>query len=837
MSRIESLLYFAFCLSILAGCGRQEARESKPVAQSKWAGQSIRKPRIFDTPRVFDTPPPSTQPPLPAMAFDSERWSSDTVGTLPGTVIFAQNQTIPANSRAAGDVQPRLTSQRKTLVMFKIPPEILVPNRSVQLLAYGANGGLLGAQSMRQPVDIPKQPGYMPGFNPALYDLSTVMVPTVSIATQAKLNILSDPGAEYLRSVLSVHGKVEIQTFDGIWTSDIYLPAGIDSGKKIVAHGNAGYPTIVHYPTPGGLMGSATLTRGRAAAFVSSGNGWVSTVEAAESQFVYGHGFWSSALPESWVKPGMTLAFTHAGLRGDLNGIRIGPPSSLMLNLIDIGMLVAPRGEFKFANDVDAQREYFQTIPVARMVVNRYEPLFLTEVMMPNGRLLTAFAPDQGGWHTGSMRESIGKVLVSHGINNANYGINSSDNSENSPFLVAQLTAHNNRGSYANGVQVHGGSGGNGMVTLEDSIGNEFSHEIGHNYGLGHYVGADLSMHRPASQVNSAWAWDSDKNFFLPNFAKSITGDALSCYPENNVCVPSFGGRQYGMDSMAGGDPMRLEANRFTFYSPYSMSFIQGFLEGKAQFDKASATGFSIWDEASRSMTPYAHTVVNLAEATAPLSSLATPSFGADSLASRFNDGVEAIRFSMSDGSWLQQVHFPPADAANSAKYIAYEHFAGWATTLRINGSDVRFTTGMKKIYRSTGTEWQEAPSYVVTRVPSQFEVPVTTIMGYYDPQRALTSYVFPALHGSMGYTYAQDQNLAQGGCQLSVSGESGATLSFKLNSQRYLPGLMNKFHVNVPRAFNARRAEVLCGGHSLAQRVLEGPRQALVSSVYGIPL
>lgn len=831
MSAIRSWLFIAFALSVATGCGRQEIAESKPVAQAKWAGHSIRMPRILDT------PPPTTQPPLPATAFNTQNWPSDTVGTLPGTVIFAQNQTIPATPRVSGDVQPRLTAQRRTLVLFKIPPASLTPDRSVQLLASDANGASLGTISMRQPVDIPKQPGYMPGFNPALYDLGTAMVPTLSMATQAQLNIMADPGAEYLRSLLSFHARIEIQTFDGIWTRNIYLPGGVAAGRKIVVRGNAGYPTIVHYPMPSGMVGKATISRGTATAFVSSGNAWVSSLEAAESQYVYGHGFWSAVLPESWVKPGMTLAFTHAGLRGELNGIRIGPPSTLMLNLIDVGMLVTPRGAFEFANDLDAQREYFQTIPVARMVVNRYEPLYLPEVMMPNGRFLTGFARDQGGWHEGSMRQSIGKVLISHGINNANYGIHSSDDSENSPFLTAQLTAHNSRGAYANGVQVHGGSGGNGMVTLEDSIGNEFSHEVGHNYGLGHYVGADLSMHRPADRVNSAWAWDSDRNVFLPNFGKHITADALSCYTETNVCIPSFGGRHYGMDAMAGGDPMRLEANRFTFYSPYSMSFIQQFFEDKVQFDKASATGFSRWDEASRSMKPYAHTIVALVEAIVPLNTLATPAFGADTLASRFNEGVEAIRFSMRDGSWLQQVHFPPADAANSGKYIAYEHAAGFATTLRINGTNVSFTRGMRRTYRSTGTEWQEAPSYIIPRVPSQFEVPVTTILGYYDPQRQLTSYIYPALHGSMGYVYSQDQGLAQGDCRLTVTGATGGTLTFKLYPRRYLSGLMNKFHVNVPRAFNARSAEVSCAGQSLAQRVLEGPKQNLASSVYGIPL
>ncbi|WP_216820060.1 M66 family metalloprotease, partial [Zoogloea sp. LCSB751] len=88
---------------------------------------------------------------------------------------------------------------------------------------------------------------------------------------------------------------------------------------------------------------------------------------------------------------------------------------------------------------------------------------------------------------------------------NANYGINSTagEGESSHPYVVAQLAAHNSRGKYANGIQVHGGSGGGGIVTLDSSLGNEFSHEVGHNYGLGHYVGGFLgSVHRSAEAVN-----------------------------------------------------------------------------------------------------------------------------------------------------------------------------------------------------------------------------------------------------------------------------------------------------------------------------------------------
>jgi predicted Zn-dependent protease len=45
------------------------------------------------------------------------------------------------------------------------------------------------------------------------------------------------------------------------------------------------------------------------------------------------------------------------------------------------------------------------------------------------------------------------------------------------------------------------------------------SHEVGHNYGLGHYNGGfDGSVHRPADEINSSWGWDSQKKIYSKLF-------------------------------------------------------------------------------------------------------------------------------------------------------------------------------------------------------------------------------------------------------------------------------------------------------------------------------
>ena len=218
---------------------------------------------------------------------------------------------------------------------------------------------------------------------------------------------------------------------------------------------------------------------------------------------------------------------------------------------------------------------------MSRLVVVQYESMHMTEIMLPSGKFYTDSSDDKGGWHSGDMRQHIGKILMSHGIDLANYGISSSKGiSESShPFTCALLAGHNTVGMYKNGRIVHGGSGGNGMITLDSSIGNELSHEVGHNYGLGHYVGGFKgSVHRPSDKINSSWGWDSQTNVFLPNFDSNDSGKD-QCL-DGECQSPFMGKYRYGTDSMAGGSP-KWGSNRLTMYTPYVAKRIQSFLEIK----------------------------------------------------------------------------------------------------------------------------------------------------------------------------------------------------------------------------------------------------------------
>ncbi|MEY5025199.1 MAG: hypothetical protein RLZZ244_727, partial [Verrucomicrobiota bacterium] len=639
-------------------------------------------------------------PPLPgslhgasAQVFNSNPPVNDLKGSLEAQVLFAQSQIIPARPRE-GDTHPHLTSLRKTLLLVR-PCRASDAPLSVSIL--GPDGRTLGSLPLDPPKLLPRTAYWREEAPEPPLDFSPGKGSTGEVKSQALLEKLSDPRGLWLESELRRHALVRIETANGQWVRQIHLPPARALHAKVVhIHSEAGYASTILYSGR-----EATLSQGQSLRFKCFNGVWFHEEELINQSLTYASDAWSGILPAEWILPGLRLVVHQGERSGELAPPLIGAPTELLIHTIDIGMLASPRGEFAFATDPQAHREYFQTVPVSRLIVSSYAPLELREVMLPSGTLLTGEDPSEGGWHTGMMRQSIGKELISHGIDNANYGIHSTaGQGENShPYLVAQLTAHNSRGKYSNGLQKHGGSGGGGIVTLDQSVGNEFSHEVGHNYGLGHFVdGFKGSVHRSANHPNSTWGWDADKNRFLPNFTPHRTGKPTSLDGQSQ---DPFEGRSFGLDAMAGGAPFS-GFNRFTLYTPNSAAIIQRFLESKAVFDSSSPTGFRTWNPHSSRMEPFSPSIPNRTEAKASI-----PDLSGDRLAALLAQN-DHVTLALSDGHWTRQIPLPPASLANQGRRITVQHEASYESVLPLNGQPVKLMRGFLKHYRSDGARWME---------------------------------------------------------------------------------------------------------------------------------
>ncbi|MFM2212429.1 MAG: hypothetical protein RL639_1623, partial [Verrucomicrobiota bacterium] len=756
-----------------------------------------------------------------ALVFNTTVPKNDLRGDFEAQVLFAQSQIIPARPRE-DDRQPRLISLRKSLLMVR---PLRADTAAISATALDASGKELGTLKLNPPAMLPKTAYFMEGLPAGGLDFTPKGSSLGLIDDSAGIAKLAEKDGGTLRTMLGKNALVEVATADGRWVKDIYLPAAkaVD-GKIVRINAGAGYGSTVHYGDS-----QVSVSRGQSVVFKASAGRWFREGELDNNGLRYASDAWSADLPAEWIRPGLVLRFTQGKAAGELAALDIGAPTQLLLHTIDLGFLTTPRGAFGFAKDPEAHREYFQTAPVSRLIVSQYAPLHLKEVMLPTGVLLKEVDPSKGGWHEGAMRQHIGKELVSHGIDNANYGLHSTAGAgeKGHPYAVAQLTAHNSRGVYSNGVQVHGGSGGNGMVTLDNSLGNEFSHEVGHNYGLGHYVdGFKGSVHRPADQINSTWGWDADKRRFLPNFSPLRTGKDATLEGQSQ---PPFDGRSYGFDAMAGGAPFS-SFNRFTLYTPNTAAIIQKFLESKAVFDPLSPTGFSKWNESAAKMEPFSHRLAAGRAVVAPVKGLSEASLA------KLLAEYERVSVAMGDGNWTKEIPLPKASAANKGRSVSIAHEAGYNSVLLLNGEEVTVSRGFAKAYVSDGKKWQEGTGNEgsVERKPQTFGAPVVTLLGYYDPAATLTSYAYPALHGSLGFCYADESTQVKPmDCQLVVETKAGI-LRFRLADRRIDAKHMNKFHVNVPAASQPTQFAVMVGGKVVAKRTIEPTTEKLAVTVHG---
>lgn len=315
---------------------------------------------------------------------------------------------------------------------------------------------------------------------------------------------------------------------------------------------------------------------------------------------------WSAVLPFEWVKPGMELTFTdEAGNIGHLSEIDIAAPNEIVINNIRLGMLsdapVSEKHHF-IENPADGATDYFQTIPVSKMTMAQYETVELDEVIVASGDIYTLDNPDPsiGSVYAGTMRENVGKAQVSTGINLATWGITSAEMTQRHPGATNQRVIHHSAGLYSNGVQTHGLSGGNGMATLQTSVGNELSHELGHSYGLGHFPGQDNDasgddiIRNASHHMDSGWGYIAYRDLMRSNLT---TRDYEPARIINDVPFSENlqGKYNFNTDTMAGGwDDSPV--SDYTHMTGYSLKRTQEYLQTLVA-DTSYPSGYRDWDD------------------------------------------------------------------------------------------------------------------------------------------------------------------------------------------------------------------------------------------------
>lgn len=316
----------------------------------------------------------------------------------------------------------------------------------------------------------------------------------------------------------------------------------------------------------------------------------------------YSNRAWSFKLPWEMVRNGLSMTFiVNKGAPDERSGtlsasdLDIGEASQIVFQSIRLGMLTHADdndGHFTLRDPVLAATDYFQTLPVSKMVMGSYADIQLDKVIIASGKIYDDVSDTEGGVYSGDMRENVAKSQVSVGINQANYGLTSSNMRQQYNHVFKQITNHHAWGNYQNGRVSHGLSGGNGIGTLSASRGNEASHEWGHAYGLGHYPGAGLTEDGrwQRHHADSGWGFIAHRGRMRDNLSHNSWSAELM--PEGS----HFQGRiPYRYDSMSGGGG----GNRFsqyTHYTGYSARIIQNDLARFPIPDANFVTGYKKWN-------------------------------------------------------------------------------------------------------------------------------------------------------------------------------------------------------------------------------------------------
>lgn len=318
---------------------------------------------------------------------------------------------------------------------------------------------------------------------------------------------------------------------------------------------------------------------------------------------------WSAVLKWDEVRSGLNIRIVDPKSKksGTLAAadIDFSAAGELLVQNIRIGMLTQPvRSPHQYMLDHPelAGSDYFQTIPAAKMTVSQYDDVFLPKVMIASGKIYDAVSDVDGGVHSGDMRENVGKSTYSVGINLANWGVTSASmQSQQQPQLTQSVVAHHSRGKYQNGDVNHGLSGGNGMLTLDYSSGNEFSHEIGHHYGLGHYVGKDNENYFwTAHHSDSGWGYIAYRNMMRGNLAWTETRVQPTDVRSGEAIF--LGKYRHGRDAQSDGFQTGA-ISTYTHYTGYSTQLrIQPHFEGRHVWDPSSPSGYKKWNKDTRQM-------------------------------------------------------------------------------------------------------------------------------------------------------------------------------------------------------------------------------------------
>lgn len=284
-------------------------------------------------------------------------------------------------------------------------------------------------------------------------------------------------------------------------------------------------------------------------------------------------------------------------------------------------------------------------------------------------------------------------------------------------------------------------------------------------------------------------------------------------------------------DAMSGGSPYNSSTNAYTLHTPASLQSAQQFFEQNCEFSTDSATGYKKWDPETQKMVDYA-LALDIKRTESSIVFKDRTNISQDKL-NHFLSENDLVKIDSYNGHWSRNIYIPKANQKNENKIIEIVRNSNYDMTIHFNDDRYNINKGEKLYLKSNGQSWEKVTDITYSKKPYKQGIPVVTLLGYYDPQNQLQSFIAPPLEGSYGMVY-HPGTVNSNGTFLRVTFANGETKDYSLNQHRSVNDRMNKFHINIERELTPIKTELFIKGTSVVNKDIKLSDNILNTTING---
>lgn len=327
----------------------------------------------------------------------------------------------------------------------------------------------------------------------------------------------------------------------------------------------------------------------------------VDSTRPDKSGVAFSNRAWSGLIPAKYMKNGIKITINA------VNGNNVTITDTLKNEKIDfespieatvfvtrIGLLedvsaYTSTDNYLLSNTAKALSEYFQTVPLAKIIYSKYDNVRISKAMKSNGEVITSINNNTSDYDDIILNQlGAGIQLANKGV--AHSDINASAYRDRDPlYIVLNQTATSRTPVTDN----------KGIISIYNTSGSQFSRFMGYTYGLTDNVDLDKGVvDGSVHNYNTGWGYDSYKNRMRGNLAWNDNGSAIEFEDKTIAGFQNTYGWQ--KDPMSMGEALdNSTISKYPYHTARAADSIQASAGKRYMLNDAKANGkhhYLYWD-------------------------------------------------------------------------------------------------------------------------------------------------------------------------------------------------------------------------------------------------